>query len=211
MSTSDNNTTSVSQPVVDLDLLNSNDKSALSIFDGTTTAAPAAQRASLVSSIYSLFRRPVANSTSTTGSQPEAKALPTLSDKHVITLDESDDGFSHVDVRHLSYAEVATMSKALYPEPTDKPSKTVHVPANTVYESEQEDDDETANDLESEYGTSSVFSSASARLAHAPIEVQGAYLDGERAEDMLKKHLHHSACKVDWRTGEKKNVLWSAA
>lgn len=207
MSTSDNNTTSVSQPVVDLDLLNSNDKSALSIFDGTT-AAPAVQRASLVSSIYSLFRRPVANSTA---SQPEAKPLPTLSDKHVITLDESDDGFSHVDVRHLSYAEVATMSKALYPEPTDKPSKTVHVPENTVYESEQEDNDETADDLESEYGTSSVFSTASAPLAQAPIEVQGAYLDGDRAEDMLRKHLHNGAYKVDWRTGEKKNVLWSAA
>lgn len=183
---------SSAQPVVDLALLKSNDKSAVSIFNNKPAGAASSNNprgSFLGATLYNFFlgNKPTAKA------EPVQEAMPTLSDKHVLTLsdDDNDEGFSHVGYRQLSYAEVASMAKALYPKTNDKQSRTVSVPVDAVYpESLASSMLSTDEDYEDEGTASLVASGALVEGASAPA-VHAEYLDGDRAENIIRKNINN--------------------
>lgn len=111
------------------------------------------------------------------------------------------------------------MSKALYPHPSDKPSETLHLPINAVYQTDNDavgdndynDLDNSAYDTPSEEKECDPLSYSSEIIppaAHVPLEIQASYLDGELAENLLHKHLKSVAAKSGF---VKSGGAWRAA
>lgn len=225
---SNNNSNSLSQPVLDLELLNSNDKSALSIYNDpkakSASSLMSSNPISFTSSLLGLiWGKPSSGATTATN-------MPSLSDKNVITLtDDADDDFSHVGFRPLSYAEVATMSKTLHPQPTDKPSKTVVVPISSVYGEAEHEDDDDDDDYDHEeaqgtagYGEESLLAMSTESLYQCdgclcvqsrglPLPIQGEFLDGDRARAIVKQARTEPRCRNKYELRRPMESKWGLA
>lgn len=160
---------------------------AFSVFFNTQSSAPAAPAAAL--------EKPHSSS------RTDTKFLTISQLGKDSSYTDIDNDYDVIEVRQLSYAEVANASKLMYPQPTDKPSETIYVPVPAVA------DDQFDSELEEDQNAQSWYQDGmfEQELNTSTIEeyptLQDKYINTKKAKEFnnrstKKTHQHNNVKKL---------------